>query len=289
MILKIPSKYFPQNEFLCEIINSILKRKKYKELYSRTLLIKYDKNDNTTKHLSAICDARVTWGGDSTINNVRQYEIPLRSVDLAFADRYSICLINQESLISLSSREMSKLIQLFYNDIFTMDQNACSSPHMVIWFGKSSTNMKELFWNKLEKYVISKYEMKMISVIDKYTKFCETAIGITVPFQFKNYSNYVYRLSLKQLPSNIHEFRGNCGNIYEYNASSLHEITHIINNRYQTLTYYGLNHSSIVDYIRKNKLHGVDRIVPVGKALDISLIWDGIEVINNLSRIIDSS
>ena len=110
-----------------------------------------------------------------------------------------------------------------------------------------------------------------------------------MPFQFKNYSNYVYRLSLKQLPSNIHEFRGNCGYIYEYNASSLHEITHIINNRYQTLTYYGLNHSSIVDYIRKNKLHGVDRIVPVGKALDISLIWDGIEVINNLSRIIDSS
>ena len=36
----------------------------------------------------------------------------------------------------------------------------------------------------------------------------------------------------------------------------------------------------------KNNLFGIDRVVPIGKALDMNLIWDGYDVINSLSRII---
>ena len=36
----------------------------------------------------------------------------------------------------------------------------------------------------------------------------------------------------------------------------------------------------------RNNLLGIDRVVPIGKALDISLIWDGYDVIDSLSRTI---
>ena len=32
---------------------------------------------------------------------------------------------------------------------------------------------------------------------------------------------------------------------------------------------------------------GVDRIVPIGRALDMSFIWDGKDLIYSLSRIVD--
>ena len=65
------------------------------------------------------------------------------------------------------------------------------------------------------------------------------------------------------------------------------EIIPIISNKFQTLTYFGLNKLSLKDFVIDNKLNGIDRIVPIGQALDISLTWDGFGVIESLSRIID--
>ena len=55
----------------------------------------------------------------------------------------------------------------------------------------------------------------------------------------------------------------------------------------------GLNltlHASIIElyeFFKKEKLSGVDRIVPIGTALDIGPIWDGYDIIKILSREIE--
>ena len=67
----------------------------------------------------------------------------------------------------------------------------------------------------------------------------------------------------------------------------MNDIIHIISNKYQTLTYFGLNKSSLKNFVIDNKLNGIDRIVPIGQALNISLNWDGFDIISTLSRIID--
>ena len=89
------------------------------------------------------------------------------------------------------------------------------------------------------------------------------------------------------MPDDIYSFRGNCGYFFEYDAKELSEIIHIISNKFQTLTYFGLNKLSLKDFVIDNKLNGIDRIVPIGQSLDISLNWDGFGVIESLSRIID--
>ena len=43
----------------------------------------------------------------------------------------------------------------------------------------------------------------------------------------------------------------------------------------------------MVDFVKNNNLKGVDRIVPIGEALEIGLVWDGIDLRRSLSRIID--
>ena len=52
----------------------------------------------------------------------------------------------------------------------------------------------------------------------------------------------------------------------------------------QTITYFGFNKKEIENFLFNNNLKGVDRIVPIGSAMEIDIIWDGYNVINSLSR-----
>ena len=67
----------------------------------------------------------------------------------------------------------------------------------------------------------------------------------------------------------------------------MNKINFIINNKYQTLTYFGFKKEILKNFVLKNNLKGIDRIVPIGQSLDISLLWDGYDVLNILSRGID--
>jgi hypothetical protein len=53
------------------------------------------------------------------------------------------------------------------------------------------------------------------------------------------------------------------------------------------MTYFGVDKTYLLDFVVKNRLAGIDRIVPVGNALDIDVIWDGYDIVKSLSRIID--
>ena len=45
--------------------------------------------------------------------------------------------------------------------------------------------------------------------------------------------------------------------------------------------------SDLLEFIKGNNLEGIDRIVPIGRAMDIGMIWDGYNLKDNLTRIID--
>ena len=67
----------------------------------------------------------------------------------------------------------------------------------------------------------------------------------------------------------------------------MNSLANIVSNKFQTLTYFGLNKHDIINFIVKNRLSGIDRVVPIGKALDIGVFWDGYDILGSLSRIID--
>ncbi len=83
-------------------------------------------------------------GGDETIRNIRNLSTPERCVDIAFSDRYSFCVIETEAVLELDERELQLLAEHFYNDTYLMDQNACSSPHLVVWLGKLGEGAKNV-------------------------------------------------------------------------------------------------------------------------------------------------
>jgi len=286
-IVRVPSKPFPQIGIICAAIDSLFDSDKYSEIKTMTAFVRYGQNDEITGSFSADCNARIIWGGDVAIRSIRKLPIRERCVDVAFSDRYSFCVINAPSVIKLDEAELIRLSERFYNDTYLMDQNACSSPHLIIWLGEEKEAAKERFWTALYHTVGEKYQLAAVSAIDKYTMLCQNAIELNNISSFKKHGNDVYRIAIDSVLDNMDNLRGRFGYFYEYDTDDINGIAHIINNKYQTLTYFGVDKSQLLAFVIKNRLSGIDRIVPVGSALDIGVIWDGYDIVKSLSRIID--
>ncbi len=287
-IVRVPSNPFPQIDIICSAINQLFLSDIYKDIKAMTSFIRYEQNDEITGMYSLKCDARIIWGGDITIRNIRKIaSVPERCVDIAFSDRYSICLIDAPSVIKLDEAGLIRLSEKFYNDTYLMDQNACSSPHLIFWQGAEKELAKERFWMAVSNIVGEKYQLAAISAVDKYTMLCHSAINLNNIKSFKKHSNYVYRIDLETVPDDIDTLRGKFGYFYEYNIDDINNIAHIINTKYQTFTYFGVNKFELLNFVVKNRLSGIDRIVPVGKALEMDIVWDGYDIVKSLSRIIE--
>lgn len=289
-IVRVPGANHPQTSFICAEIAKLLERPEYRRIAQMTRLIRYPREDAITEALSAACHARVLWGGDSTIGRLRSMWTSPRCVDVCFADRYSICMIDAKGIISATMKALDVLIAGFYNDVFLLDQNACSSPHLILWQGSNAdiTLAQEKFWQAMELYLLTKQDpIPAIHAIDKYVHACRTSIlleGCSV-----EESRTVYRVWLDDLPQNIEDFRGGHGFFFEAKDDGLKVLESIVSERYQTVTYFGVDPQSIIDRVIDAGLSGVDRVVPIGKALDIGVIWDGYDLIGMLSRILSDT
>ena len=86
--------------------------------------------------------------------------------------------------------------------------------------------------------------------VDKLTAFYRQAACMDIKAE-KMPDNVVVRSELKNVPSNIDEFRCACGYFSEKTIASLDEIAPIVTVKYQTLGYYGFDRSELVDFVRK--------------------------------------
>ena len=285
-IVKVPSRDFKQIDIISKSINKILS-KKYKKVKEMIKIVKYKNNESFTKKISSICDARLIWGGDQSIENIRKYNLHASAIDLTFADRYSLCIIDTKKFLRSKYDNLTRIVERFYNDTYVADQNACSSPHMVLWLGKKSHKAKSKFWEELSKLVEKKYNLTHDAAIEKYTELCKKIINDKNVKSFRTYTNNVYTVVLKNLNGSLDTYRGKWGFFYEYDIKKLEQIKKYINKKFQTLTYFGVEKVDLKDFIIKNKLQGIDRIVPVGQALDIGFYWDGYDINNILTRVVD--
>ena len=100
-------------------------------------------------------------------------------------------------------------------------------------------------------------------------------------------NGYINRIKIKKLEKNILKLRGFSGIFFEYEMKKVSDLKKILNRNFQTLSYYGYDKIFFEKIFKLYKFNGIDRIVPIGESLEMSLVWDGINVINHLSRIIN--
>ncbi len=279
-ITRLASKEFPQVDYMCELIKGILKN--YPKIEKMTAFVKYERSSKISAEFSKMADCRMIWGGDETVKAFKAFECKPRCVDISFPDRYSICIIDAIKIKQTSDELLKRLAESFYNDTYLMDQNACSSPQLIYWLNDDKV-ARERFWTFVYEYASKKYDLQDAICVDKYTKFCEDAILFDNVGKTSHKTNLLYESEMISL-QNVENIRGKGGYFYEYALKDIKELYSIISDKYQTITYFGIDSKRLRQDIITHRLNGVDRIVPIGKAMDISIIWDGHDLIRELSR-----
>jgi len=285
-IVKIPSKSTQEKKIILSKIQSLLKKNKYKDLNKTNCFIQYDSKSENTSIISSICDGRVIWGGDKTVNEVRKIWIPEKSVEITFPDRYSISIINLDKLRKISSTEKKMLVNRFFYDGYSMNQLACNSPHFVFWVGKKNNKLQNYFWNQLNHVVEKKFLFDNIHIVDKYSNLIENIISQKDFVNLKSFKNNLYVIDPNKQTRNIDNIRGINGTFFQRNIPNINNLKDYITKKCQTISYFGFTKEQLKIFLLNNNFLGIDRIVPIGKALGIDVIWDGHDVVKSLSRVI---
>ena len=280
-VVRVSDKPFEQVNIICDAVNKLF-ASDYADMKKYLIIIRYPHSERITQELSSVCDIRVIWGGDRTIETIRAAKLPSRAIEMTFADRHSAAVINSDYYMEQDADSVAKG---FYTDTYYTDQNACSSPRIVIWMGNSVEKAKERFWAALEKRVKSEYDMKPIQAVDKYTMFC--ALGMDRKgVKLVSHDNYILRTEVDKLTDDLMDFKQNSGFFMEYTAKDLSEIIPILGKRCQTISVLGIDKKDIVDIVMKNGVRGVDRVVPLGETMGLEFIWDGYKMIEAMTRLI---
>ena len=286
-IVRVSKKSSPQSDI---VINQVIKlaKKKYKSILKENFFLKYEYDDEINSKFSKISDCRMIWGGDKTISLFKKYITKVNCRDLNFFDRYSISIINSGKITKLSNRQLYEVASQFYNDTYLVDQAACSSPNLILWTEKNSKEASRIFWKSLlevinnKKYIISEF-----AAIDKDVFASKVLIKLHNSIEkYRSYENKINVITLKNIPSNIDQYKGMWGCFFEGKIKKFSDIKSFVNKKYQTITYYGIKSDDVHSEIIKNSIEGVDRIVPFGNSLNIDMIWDGMDLNNMLTRIV---
>ena len=287
-ILRVSDKKNIQTELLLNIIISVLYNKKYKLLQNRVAIIRYGHIDNITKKLSNMADVRVIWGGDNTINHIRTIPIRATTTELTFADKFSFATIKSKEL--LNNKNIDSFIKNFYNDAFWFGQMACSSIRLIVWVGDDRENIEaqELFWKSLNSYVL-KHKIEDITSADIVNKLvAECSMAIESDIIIENMENpYINRIKIQTLNDVKEELHCGTGLFYELEIEKFEDILPYITKKHQTIAQYGFSKEELSICIYQNMQYGIDRIVPIGKSLDFSYIWDGYDLFRSFCREIE--
>ena len=284
-VIRVSAKRFEKTEILCEKIRKVL-FEKHQELQQYLYILQYDYNDEITGWLSSICDVRVIWGGDSTIQKIRQYPVSPRTVELTFSDRYSIAVINTDA-IEEDGGDLTPVIDSFWLDTYFVDQSACSSPRLIAWVGRNQEAVRQNFWTLMDKKVAAEYSMEPVRMIDKLSNLTRMVmLENNAKLHFDNAG--VVRAEVTALDPKIMDYKCGSGCFFEYSCGTLDDIAPLVKDkRCQTVALYGIEPKAIKEMVYRYGARGVDRIVSIGKTNAPELRWDGYTLVESMSRYIE--
>lgn len=280
-VVKIPSKDFEQLPIINEAIKAVIEENP--EMKPYIVLVRYGHEQDINDALSEFADGRVIWGGDNTISEIRKSPMGARAVEIAFADRYSLAVIDSDAYLAVEDKQA--VARDFFNDTYLTDQNACTSPRIVVWSGIAKEDAKKEFWKELHSLLSTEYELQPVQAVNKLTS------GYILAAHYKDVvkgdmpDNLITRMGVPSLDEEIINFKDSCGYFMEFDCDDMRELKDIANNTHcQTLSYLG--DISMFDGLLEEGIKGIDRIVPMGKTMDFEFTWDGYNLIELLSRIV---
>jgi Acyl-CoA reductase (LuxC) len=286
-IVRLSMRRNDQLTQLIATVNCVLARPEFDAVRERSLVLRFEHDDAITEALSAKCQIRVLWGGDQAISRLRQIPLPPLATEVVFADRFSFSVVKAAAVLQQDEMGFGRLIRNFFADSFWFDQMACSSPRMVVWIGAALdiAEAKQRFWPALQAYVAEhgvQYPAA-VGVTRLTTMYAYIAEG-EVDAILSSPAEIPARAHLNRDARRFRDMHCGGGMFLELECEQLQDFLPLIQPKDQTMSVFGFERPELQKFAREIPNRAIDRIVELGKSLNFSWVWDGVDLLRAFSR-----
>lgn len=254
------------------------------ELRNGDRFVTYEHEARVTTALSQWCSQRILWGGDATVAELRPLPLNPHAGERVFGSKFSYAVVSAAAYGAADDAERARLAGAFFNDLFWFDQMACSSPHVVFWVGAAAA----------VDLGIVEFERRLQQEVDRrgYATAVPDAVR-RLSFAFELAADADVRVDLAHpgfVGVRVHDAPGltkvTCGGglVRHARLERLEELAAYATEVDQTITHYGFDAEALRSLATRSGTRGVDRLVPIGQALAFDVVWDGYDLIDDLTR-----
>ncbi len=287
-ILRVSQTPNATMEILIDIINSTLGNAE--EIRNRVSILTYPHDDEVASFISERADTRVIWGGDESVQAIRSLPAKPTTTDISFADKTSFTAIKSSEYLKTDVKQKADLAAKFFADAYQFNQLGCSSPRAVYFVGSGDENEKasELFWAGLNQEIHRRKYSDDISVANSKAVELFLQAAVADSFIKAGIPRSGEATVIRANQNNPGLCRDTCGGgfFWEVFLASLEKIRAFVSPKDQTMSYFGFGHGELEAFVASIVSRGCDRIVPIGKSLDFAPVWDGFDLLTELTRII---
>jgi hypothetical protein len=249
--------------------------------------VTYGHDDAVTTRISLACDTRVVWGGNETVHRLRSVPLAPHASERSFASKRSLSVIAAGPYHKANESARDQLADRISADIAPFAQMACSSPQVLYWVGADDECREAVFdlGPRLEAAMAARLgEPDLGFAVRRLThSFDRAAAGAASFVEHRCHTTQV----AATLPSEAEpEEACGAGLLNHGFLASVGELTPLLRRDHQTISYFGLTELERGDLAQGAGMAGVDRIVPIGRALDFGPYWDGFNLWDDLTRMV---
>jgi hypothetical protein len=276
-IVRVASAESQAKGVLLELLDRVMSQAKHTDIAKRNAFISYAKESVCSASLCLQADARVIWGGDDSVNAIRALPCKPRCRDISFADRYSAALINGRAVDS--EEKVVKLSSLLWKDTEPYVQQACSSPRVIFWLGDACLQQK--VFEQID--VLAQRNAIVANQLNNHlvtSQLLQSEGRAAKPLV----QNRICALPVTSLNEKMLAWHSGSGLFLVYQLDSVEQLAAMVDDKLQTLSYWKIEKHSLLKLAQNPSIKGMDRIVPVGQALEFTPDWDGYRLLTDLSR-----
>ncbi len=284
-VARLSQKPSAQREALVSILHAMQAEGLHGEILQRSVLLTYPHDDAVTTLLSRHCHARIIWGGDTTVAKIRSLPLAPLAVELAFPDRFGVCAIRANTVLEADDNQLPELAHRFSNDVLWFGQQACSSPRTVYWIGDpiQIQAAKARFWNCV-KSLARQLEDEPAALMARVTDAHLLAATVG-PLELSGaLGDYPLTLQSAHADGEQREMQSGHGLVIDVELADLQSLAGQLDDRDQTLVQHGFSREELLALTANLQNRAIDRIVPLGRALDFHPVWDGSDLMDTLTR-----
>lgn len=282
-VVRVPSRVGPSAEIVLEVLADLLSDERYAQVAASTAFVSYGHEREITDALSAACDVRVIWGGDATIETIRQSPLGPQSSELTFADRLSFAVVNAGWYAQADETARDQAAERFFNDSYWFDQMGCSSPRIVYWIGDEVGLGPDDFFARVDAVKRAKgYEVDTATALSKIAYSYRSVLDLGAE-QVHRLDNEMTVIDIPAPTSSEGDFSG-AGTFLQVRCANLGDLLPVITRRDQTVSHLGFGTDDLHALAIALNGRGIDRFVPFGEALTFNRIWDGNDLLQSFSR-----